>query len=329
MSPDVNYHDLIGLHPSIEYTIFLAGITCRGEGVRGPGYRLPVYGAAHSSSPGYFQSSPSSSSAPFPIWAYGAVAGVVVIWLLIGFLIALCLRRRKSSTPSSASSYRSCCFSSTAKPIKHDPSAFRMCSRNTSNAFNPSIASSATKSSHLIPSISGTTQEYQLTSVNHHHQLSSAATSAVLQRRASLRNNNGEMQRLLMKGSEGTGEPTPQLSSSSASSPTNTACYNRNQQYQPNAAFPPPTQPPPPPTQPLTHNMVNSLPGFSPQNRQPLTYDGQWMDNGNGGGGVRGRCPIPPEVPPYASSNVLPPAGMTQSAWSGANEVSDGEVWPP
>ncbi|VDD75652.1 unnamed protein product [Mesocestoides corti] len=308
VSPDVNTHDLIGLNPNIEYTIFLAGITCRGEGVRGPGYRMPVFGKIiHSSSPSKFQTSASF----FPSWAYGAVSGVAIAWLLVGFLLVFCLRRRKSQQTSP----HYCCFGkfTSTNLSKQDHVPFQMSTRNKNNAFFAPNASPETKVGHLIPPITET-QDYQ---AGDHQAVS-------LLHVKSSKSGGTEVQRLL-KSVEGAGEPIVQTTSSSSSTPINAmssqGCHKgrclpltSSVPFPTNAAMFQPTTP-------ATHNLINGNSSFSsqPPNGQVIGYAIQWSDSqapsseGAGGAG-------PPEVPPYASSNVLP-LELDQSSWKPSSEV--------
>ncbi|KAL7062286.1 hypothetical protein AAHC03_01584 [Spirometra sp. Aus1] len=146
--PDVHMHDVHGLNPHVEYTIFLAGITCRGEGVRGPGYRMPVL-ASLVSSPTRLSAAP-----PFPSWAYGVVCGIVVVWITVGLLVYLCACRREPR----------CCLHNSVAEAKTKTSVSATAARTdsiflisappppstvTTNPFPPSSASSGTKSSQL------------------------------------------------------------------------------------------------------------------------------------------------------------------------------------
>ncbi|KAL5112378.1 hypothetical protein TcWFU_006749 [Taenia crassiceps] len=309
VSPDVSTHDLTGLNPNVEYTIFLAGITCRGEGVRGPGYRMPIFrGAVYSPSP---TTEPSAKTAPFPIWAYGAVSGVLIAWLLTGCLFVVCLRRRKSQH----SSHSYCCLGapSTTKPIKQDRTAFKMSSRKANNSFVSTIHTSETKSSHTIT----------MTTEAQDCPPSDSRSVALLQCKTSRNGGGGEVQRLL-KGVESSGDPTTlMLNSSSTSTPTNTTsnqgCLNGHG-LPLTAGVPYPTgvggfQSVTPPG---AYNMINSLPGFpmEPPNGQMLHYE--WNDSQlHNSAGSRNKELH--EVPPYASSNVVP-LEMNQSTWNSVTE---------
>ncbi|CDS40470.1 roundabout 2 [Echinococcus multilocularis] len=312
VSPDVSTHDLIDLNPNVEYTIFLAGITCRGEGVRGPGYRMPIFGrTVH---PPSSVTGSSSKTAPFPVWAYGAVSGILIAWLLIGCLFVTCLRRHKSQHASPGY----CCFGtpSTTKPIKRDQTAFKMYSRKGNNSFISPVNTSGTKSSHTIT----TTTEVQ------DYPPSTSHSAALLKCKASCNGSGVEVQRLL-KGVESSCDPTMlMLNSSSASSPTNTTsnqdCF-RGHGLPLTAGVPYLTgvgsfQPATPPG---AYNMINSLPGFSsgPPDGRLLHYEAQQNDP-QLQNSTSSRSKTPHEVPPYASSNVLPPE-MNQSSWNPATEV--------
>ncbi|VDL62459.1 unnamed protein product [Hymenolepis diminuta] len=301
VSPDANTHDLLGLNPNIEYTIFMAGITCRGEGVRGPGYRMPLFGSAPNQAPP--SSEFHSRTVFFPIWAYGAVSGAVVVWLLIGCLFALCLRRRKAQQDSR--DFCCCCLSSsTSKPLKRDDIAFKLSPRKSSNNFASQINTSETKSSHTFTT-NAETQDY--TSSDHH-------SSVHLQRKAS-RNDGGsstEGHRLL-KSTESSGEPTAiMLNSSSASTPTNTsnkACFKpHGLPLTASVPYPGGTTPP------GTYNMINSLTALSPH------YESQWNNDSQLQNSAGARSNALPEIPAYASSNVLP-SEMNKSSWNPGLEV--------
>ncbi|VDK32412.1 unnamed protein product [Taenia asiatica] len=311
VSPDVSTHDLTGLNPNVEYTIFLAGITCRGEGVRGPGYRMPIFGrTVHPPSPA---TESLVKTAPFPVWAYGAVSGVLIAWLITGCLFVVCLRRRKSQHAS----HSYCCFGvpSATKPIKQDRTTFKMSSRKANNSFFSTIHTSETKSSHTVT----------MTTDAQDCPPSDSRSVALLQRKASRNGSGGEVQHLL-KGVESSGDPTTlMLNSSSASTPTNTTSNQgclKGHGLPLTASVPYPTgvggfQPATPPG---AYNMINSLPGFStePLNGQMLHYEAQWNDSQlqNSAGS---RTKELHEVPPYASSNVVP-LEMNQSTWNSVAE---------
>lgn len=256
----------------------------------------------------------SAKTAPFPVWAYGAVSGVLIAWVLTCCLFVVCLRRRRSQHASR--SY--CCFgaSSSTKSIKQDRTAFKMSSRKGNNSFASTIHTSETKSSHTIT----------MTTEAQDCPPSDSRSVALLQRKASRNGSGGEVQRLL-KGVENSGDPTTlMLNSSSASTPTNTASNQgclKGHGLPPTAGVPYPTgvggfQSATPPG---AYNMINSLPGFSsePQNGQALHYEAQWNDSQlqNSAGN---RTKELHEVPPYASSNVVP-LEMNQSTWNSVTEV--------
>lgn len=281
----------------------MAGITCRGEGVRGPGYRMPLFGSAPNQAPP--SSEFHSRTVFFPIWAYGAVSGAVVVWLLIGCLFALCLRRRKAQQDSR--DFCCCCLSSsTSKPLKRDDIAFKLSPRKSSNNFASQINTSETKSSHTFTT-NAETQDY--TSSDHH-------SSVHLQRKAS-RNDGGssaEGHRLL-KSTESSGEPTAiMLNSSSASTPTNTsnkACFKpHGLPLTASVPYPSGTTPP------GTYNMINSLTALSPH------YESQWNNDSQLQNSAGARSNALPEIPAYASSNVLP-SEMNKSSWNPGPEVSN------
>ena len=227
---------------------------------------------------------------PFPVWAYGAVSGVVVVWLLIGCLFTVCLRRRKPRHNSCR--YCSCCCSgsrSTAKAIKNDGSSLKMSSP---------IATSETKSSHTITTTTTEAQDY--TPSDHH--------SVRLQLKAA---RNDEAKRLL-KGTEGGSEPITMMpGSSSASTPTNTANSMKGRCLPPTANVPYPSgaggfQAPTPPS---AFNVINSMTGFSPHYSSGglvVLYETHWNVS-QLQTSVSSRNNGLLEVPPYASSNVLPP----------------------
>ncbi|KAF8568561.1 hypothetical protein P879_06482 [Paragonimus westermani] len=93
---DLSSKDIFGLSPNVDYMIYIAGITCRGEGVRGPGYPLPsavsllhkLYGDAIPD-----QDSASTNGWRFPLWAYGVIVALILGWVLFGFLISIVARR--------------------------------------------------------------------------------------------------------------------------------------------------------------------------------------------------------------------------------------------
>ncbi|VDO00455.1 unnamed protein product [Rodentolepis nana] len=302
VSPEANTHDLLGLNPNIEYTIFLAGITCRGEGVRGPGYRMPLFGSVSNQAP---PPDFNSRTVFFPIWAYGAVCGAVVVWLLIGCLFVICLRRRKAQQDSRG--YCCCCLSSsTSKPLKRDDIVFKLSPRKSNNNFDSQINISETKSSNTFTT-NAETQHY--TSSDHH-------SSVHLQRRASRTcgGSSTESHRML-KGTESSGEPTAiMLNSSLASTPSNTTtnqpCF-KPQCLPPTASVPYPSGT----TPPGTYNMINSLTGFPPQ------YESQWNNESQVQNSAGARSNAHPEIPAYASSNVLP-SDMNNSSWNSGPEVS-------
>ncbi|KAM7540224.1 hypothetical protein Aperf_G00000022193 [Anoplocephala perfoliata] len=305
VSPDANSHDLLGLNPHVEYTIFLAGVTCRGEGVRGPGYRMPLFGSAMSQAPNPAEL--QSKSVLFPAWAYGAVSGVVVVWILIGCLFAVCLRRRKIHQNSQG--FCCCCLQSpsTSKSLKQDDTAFNLSPRKPTNSFVSPVNTPETKSSHTVTT-NAETQEY--TSSDHH-------SSVHLQRKTS-RNGGGSSSegRRLLKGTESSGEQaTMMLNSSSASTPSNTsnqACIKSHcLPLTASVPYPAGTTPP------GGYNMINSISGFSPQMGH---YEAQWNNGSQQQNSSGGRSNVLQEVPPYASSNVLPNE-MNQSSWNPGPEV--------
>ncbi|TPP65021.1 hypothetical protein FGIG_00962 [Fasciola gigantica] len=93
---DAVTRDIFGLSPHVEYTIYLAGVTCRGEGVRGAGFRLPpaisLWRKTHGSKFSELGVI-TDSSLYFPPWAYGIIAGIVLFWVAIGLLAPLLGRR--------------------------------------------------------------------------------------------------------------------------------------------------------------------------------------------------------------------------------------------
>ncbi|KAF7260055.1 hypothetical protein EG68_03775 [Paragonimus skrjabini miyazakii] len=96
---DLSSKDVFGLSPNVDYMIYMAGITCRGEGVRGPGYPLPsatsllhkLYGDAIPD-----QGSTFTNDWRFPLWAYGIIVAVILGWVLFGLLISAVARRGAS-----------------------------------------------------------------------------------------------------------------------------------------------------------------------------------------------------------------------------------------
>ncbi|KER20490.1 hypothetical protein T265_10976 [Opisthorchis viverrini] len=104
---DVHTRDVFGLDPHVEYTIYLAGVTCRGEGVRGPGYRLFPASSLFQSAYGEATHPANilSTKSKFPPWGYGIIIGVIVIWIFFGSMIPILTRRSpvKQSTDSNRS----------------------------------------------------------------------------------------------------------------------------------------------------------------------------------------------------------------------------------
>lgn len=104
---DAVTRDIFGLSPHVEYTVYLAGVTCRGEGVRGAGFRLPpaisLWRKTHGTEFSEL-SDISDSGFYFPPWAYGIIAGVVLFWILIGLLAPL-LGRRSSNKRGAITSF--------------------------------------------------------------------------------------------------------------------------------------------------------------------------------------------------------------------------------
>ncbi|VDP84702.1 unnamed protein product [Echinostoma caproni] len=92
---DAVTRDIFGLSPHVEYTIYLAGVTCRGEGVRGSGFRLPpAISLWRKTNAAEFSELEvdKNSSFYFPPWAYGIIAGIVLFWIMIGLLAPLLVR---------------------------------------------------------------------------------------------------------------------------------------------------------------------------------------------------------------------------------------------
>ncbi|CAH8542563.1 unnamed protein product [Dicrocoelium dendriticum] len=93
--PDVHSKDVFGINPHVEYLIYLSGVTCRGEGVRGPGYRLPP--AAYFLRDVHESKSHTAGitrhvSAEFPPWAYGVIIVTLLFWFIVGLFITVCNR---------------------------------------------------------------------------------------------------------------------------------------------------------------------------------------------------------------------------------------------
>lgn len=274
---------------------------------------MPLFGSVRNQAP--HSAEFPSRSVLFPAWAYGAVSGVVVVWLLIGCLFAVCLRRRKIHQDSQG--FCCCCLQppSTSKSLKQDDTAFSLSPRKPTNSFVSPINTSETKSSHTVTT-NAETQDY--TSSDHH-------SSVQLQRKAS-RNGGGSSSegRRLLKGTESSGEPTAMmLNSSSASTPSNTsnqACI-KSHCLPLTASVPYPSG-----TTPTDgYNMISSISGFSPQMGH---YEPQWNNDSQHQNSSGGRSNVFQEVPPYASSNVLPNE-MHQSSWNPGPEVSSVEFWIP
>ena len=310
----MNTHDLIGLNPHVQYTIFLAGITCRGEGVRGPGYRMPIFESVKYTST--LEAEYTEKTVNFPVWAYGAVSGVVVSWLIIGSLSAIYLRRRRLSQVSGG-----CCswcylgVPSTAKPIKGDGLSLKLSSPKASNNLNSPINTSETKSSHTITTTTTEPQDYTTTG----HR------SVLLQSKAS---RNVEDQRLIRE-IDGSGEPFAMVfNPSSASTPTNSA--NNNQSCMmghclpltTNVSYPNAVELFQTPSSLHTCNSINSFSGFSPQSSsggQMVPSEAQ-LNSSPILSSVNSRSDAPFEVPPYATSNVLP-LEVNISLWNNSRKV--------
>ncbi|TGZ60745.1 hypothetical protein CRM22_008353 [Opisthorchis felineus] len=92
---DVHTRDVFGLDPRVEYTIYVAGVTCRGEGVRGPGYRLFPASSLFQTAYGEVAHPANmlSTKSKFPPWGYGIIIGVVVSWIFFGSMIPIITRR--------------------------------------------------------------------------------------------------------------------------------------------------------------------------------------------------------------------------------------------
>ncbi|KAF6777120.1 hypothetical protein AHF37_03125 [Paragonimus kellicotti] len=93
---DLSSKDVFGLSPNVDYMIYMAGITCRGEGVRGPGYPLPsAISLSHKLSGDAIpdQESTFTNDWRFPLWAYGIIVAVILSWVFFGLLISVVARR--------------------------------------------------------------------------------------------------------------------------------------------------------------------------------------------------------------------------------------------
>nr|CAH8853658.1 unnamed protein product [Trichobilharzia regenti] len=95
VSADVHSKSIQGLNPFVDYVIYISGVNCRGEGVRGPGYHLRsvVTGLQ----------SPTTKSSDyeinilehftFPLWAYILLFGFIIFWIIFGLLIHFVVRQ--------------------------------------------------------------------------------------------------------------------------------------------------------------------------------------------------------------------------------------------
>ncbi|CAH8581141.1 unnamed protein product [Heterobilharzia americana] len=94
VSADVHSKDIQGLNPFVDYVIYISGVNCRGEGVRGPGYHLRSVTAG--------LKGPAKSSGyevnifehfTFPSWAYVLLCGFIIFWIIFGLLIHFVVRQ--------------------------------------------------------------------------------------------------------------------------------------------------------------------------------------------------------------------------------------------
>ncbi|CAH8298093.1 unnamed protein product [Schistosoma turkestanicum] len=103
VSADIHSKNIHGLNPFVDYMIYISGVNCKGEGVRGSGYHLRSIAAGlHNPIKSDYEIT-ILEHFNFPVWAYILLFGFVIFWIFFGLFIHFVVRQtsRKQCLKSS------------------------------------------------------------------------------------------------------------------------------------------------------------------------------------------------------------------------------------
>ncbi|TNN08140.1 Protein sax-3 isoform 4 [Schistosoma japonicum] len=105
VSADIYSKNIRGLNPFVDYVIYISGVNCKGEGVRGPGYHLRSIAAGLRNPMKSDYELNILENFAFPTWAYFLLFGFIVFWIIFGLFIHFVVRhtsRKQCFKPSTS-----------------------------------------------------------------------------------------------------------------------------------------------------------------------------------------------------------------------------------